>query len=34
MTQSTGPGDFDPRSNLLVTIPANEMEVIVEVNVT
>lgn len=34
MTQSTGPGDFDPRSNFLVTILANEMEVTVEVNVT
>jgi len=34
MTQSTGPGDFDLRSNFLVTIPANEMEVTVEVNVT
>ena len=34
MTQSTGPGDFEPRSNLLVTIPANEMEVTVEVIIT
>ena len=34
MTQSSGPGDFDPRSNLLVTIPANEMEVTVGVMVT
>ena len=27
----TGPGDFEPRTNYLVTIPADEMEIIVEV---
>ena len=30
----TGPGDFEPRTNFLVTIPANQMEVFVEVVVT
>lgn len=30
----TGPGDFEPRTNYLVTIPADEMEITVEVVVT
>ena len=30
----TGPGDFEPRTNYVVTIPADEMEITVEVVVT